>query len=241
MSDWNPWHGCHKISPGCQNCYVYRQDSRHDKDSSVVTKNADFNLPVRRNRKGEYKIQPDGGIVYTCFTSDFFLEDADEWRKEAWDMIRERSDLKFFFITKRIHRFYDCIPDFWDEIKNNITICCTVENQDRADFRLPIFLDAPISHKIIVCEPLLEGIDLSKYLCEKIELVSVGGESGNEARLCNFYWISDIREQCIKKNVDFTFRQTGAKFIKDGKYYRIERRFQHSQARKANINFKAKK
>ena len=44
---WNPWHGCHKISPGCKNCYVYRQDFNFKKDSSVVTKNADFDLPLR--------------------------------------------------------------------------------------------------------------------------------------------------------------------------------------------------
>ena len=44
---WNPWHGCHKLSEGCANCYVYRIDDRYERDASEVGKNADFDLPVR--------------------------------------------------------------------------------------------------------------------------------------------------------------------------------------------------
>ena len=100
-ADWNPWHGCTKISPGCKYCYVYRQDEMYgsEKKSWVVTKNADFNKPVKRKRDKSYKIVS-GTIVFTCFTSDFLVEGADEWRSEAWEMIRKRSDLTFFFFTK---------------------------------------------------------------------------------------------------------------------------------------------
>ena len=69
---WNLWHGCHKISEGCRHCYVYRQDSRYDKDSSVVTRTAAFDLPLRCKRNGDFRI-PSGEMVYTCFTSDFFF------------------------------------------------------------------------------------------------------------------------------------------------------------------------
>ena len=104
--NWNLWHGCHKISEGCQNCYVYRRDSSVDRDASAVTKTQNFNLPVKRSRGGEYKI-PLGSFVWTCFTSDFFIEEADGWRTDAWKMIKERSDCTFLFITKRIERIYD--------------------------------------------------------------------------------------------------------------------------------------
>ena len=53
---WNLWHGCHKISEGCRHCYVYRQDSRYDKDSSVVTRTAAFDLPLRRKRNGDFRV-----------------------------------------------------------------------------------------------------------------------------------------------------------------------------------------
>ena len=89
---------------------------------------------------------------------------------------------------------------------------------------------------MIVCEPLLEHIDLSEYLGDWVESVNVGGESGEEARLCDYEWILDIRRQCIAANVPFCFRQTGANFKKDRKLYRIPRKLQSAQARKANIN-----
>ena len=54
MQSWNPWHGCHKISEGCQNCYVYRTDSRYGKDSGKVEKTSNFDMPLNRDRSGEW-------------------------------------------------------------------------------------------------------------------------------------------------------------------------------------------
>lgn len=237
MAKWNPWHGCRKYSEGCENCYVYRVDERHGKDSTQVTKIRDFNMPIAKNRRGEYKVKP-GELVYTCFTSDFFIEEADEWRKDAWDMIRQRSDLKFLIITKRCLRFMDCIPSDWGEGYENVAICCTVENQKRADERLPVFVKLPIKHKYIICEPILTPIDLSPYLNDQIEQVVVGGESGQNARVCDYNWVLNIRRQCEEKEVAFYFKQTGAFFRKDNRVYRIKREYQHSQARRAGINYK---
>jgi len=70
-----------------------------------------------------------------------------------------------------------------------------------------------------------------------VEQVVVGGESGYNARCCHYDWIMEIHDLCVEKNVSFWFKQTGAKFVKDGKLYNIARQFQHSQARKAEINF----
>ena len=77
--------------------------------------------------------------VYTCFSSDFLLDAADEWRGEAWAMMRLRSDLHFFMITKRIDRLMSVVPDDWRTGYSNVTLCCTVENQERADYRLPLY------------------------------------------------------------------------------------------------------
>lgn len=149
MARWNPWHGCCKISEGCRHCYVYRIDGRYSRDSSVVYRTRDFDLPVRRCRDGRYKIPP-GETVYTCFSSDFLLDAADEWRNEAWAMMRLRSDLHFFMITKRIDRLMSVIPDDWETGYPNVTLCCTVENQERADYRLPLYSESPVARKIIV-------------------------------------------------------------------------------------------
>ena len=112
------------------------------------------------------------------------------------------------------------------------------EELKRAEERLPLFLAAPIQHKFIVCEPLLERVDLSLYLTPAIEEVIAGGESGYDARLCDFAWIQELREQCVAARVPFHFKQTGAHFRKDGRVYRIERRHQHSQAAKADIEYR---
>lgn len=238
MVVWNPWHGCHKISPGCANCYVYRRDESIGKDASVVTKTGDYDLPLKKNRQGQYKLTADDGIVFACMTSDFFLEDADEWRQGCWDMMRQRSDLQFYIITKRIDRFADCMPSDWGNGWDNVTICSTCEDQTRADYRLPIFLKLPIKHREIISEPMLGEIDIGKYLATGlIEHVSCGGESGDSARPCDLRWIQEVRRQCIRCGVPFTFRQTGAVFIKEGKVYRLERKLHIPQAKKSGYSY----
>ena len=236
---WNPWHGCTKVSPGCKYCYVYRQDEMYGSEvaSSMCRRTAAFDLPLKRRRDHSWKI-PSGQVVYTCFTSDFLLKDADEWRAECWQMMRRRNDLWFYFFTKRIDRFMDCVPEDWGEGYENVLVGCTVENQAMADYRLPIFKSVPIRHKSIIVAPMIGLIDISAYLDESIELVSVGGESGFSARPLDYDWVLVIREQCVEHNVPFFFHQTGARLVKDGKEYSIPRRFQHSQAHKAGIDFR---
>lgn len=237
---WNPWHGCRKISEGCRNCYVYRQDGAHDRDSREVRQTTMFNLPVRRTRDGGFKV-PAGEMVYTCFTSDFLLDEADAWRAEAWEMMRLRSDLRFLFFTKRIDRLREVLPPDWGEGYENVVVGCSVEDQAAADHRLPLFLDAPLRHRLVVCAPLIGPLDLTPYLTPAVELVSAGGESGHEARPCNYDWVLALREQCLTAGISFCFHQTGARFVKDGRLYRIHRRFQHAQARKARIDYRFKR
>ncbi len=234
---WNPWHGCRKASEGCRNCYVYRQDAQHALDSSKARKTAAFNLPVRRSRDGRFKIAA-GERVYTCFTSDFLLEEADAWRPEAWTMMRLRHDLRFMFFTKRIERLRETLPPDWGEGYENVTIGCTVENQEMAERRLPCFLDTPIRHRVIVCAPLLGPLDLQPWLTPAIEEVSVGGESGPEARICDYDWVLAVRQQCVEAEIPFWYHQTGARLLKEGRLYRIRREYQHAQARKAGIDYK---
>lgn len=236
---WNPWHGCTKWSEGCRNCYVYRRDTAVGRDASKVARTQTFSYPLAKDRSGAYKI-PSGASVFCCMTSDFFLDAADPWREEIWDIIRTRSDVRFTIITKRITLFSDCIPADWGEGWDNVAICCTVENQRAADERLPLFLSLPIRKKNIVCEPLLSPIHMEKWLGPQISLVIAGGESGTEARPCDYEWVLDIRRQCVDAGVSFWFKQTGARLIKDGRMYRIRRQYQHSQARRAGINYTAK-
>ena len=165
-----------------------------------------------------------------CFSSDFFIEEADSWRPEVLKMIQERSDCSFFCITKRPERIASCIEDL--ESYENLIISCTMENQKRFNERAPIYLSLPLRYKEITIEPMLERVDMSAYISQ-IDAVSVGGESGEDARVLDFEWVKDIREQCKKAQVRFYFHQTGARILVDGKLYQIPRNRQHSQAAKA--------
>lgn len=238
MAMWNPWRGCHKYSEGCRFCYIHKGDARRGVDTNVVTKADNLCAPVERykrgEKKGEYKMKS-GETVYLCFSSDFLLPDADEWRVECWRMMRDRSDLRFLFLTKRIERFVDCVPDDWGDGYENVTVGCTVENQAEADKRLAFFDTLPIVHKNIILQPMLEKMNIERHLVG-VELVVVGGESDRNARPLDYAWVLDVREQCLRQGVKFEFRQCGSNFVKDGKLYQLPVRQLMSQARKANIN-----
>ena len=237
MAMWNAWRGCKKCSDGCLHCYIHKGDLKRNINTSEIIKTKDFKKPIKKLKNGNYKMK--SGIVYLCFSTDFLIAEADEWRNECWDIIRERKDCTFLFLTKRIERFMSCIPSDWKDGYDNVVVCCTIENQKNADYKLSIFKDLPIKHKCITAQPLLENIDIEKYL-EGIELVVVGGESDINARPLNFDWVLNIREQCLRKNVNFEFRQCGTYFIKDGKQYKLQTKDLIKQAKLANIDYKSK-
>lgn len=233
MANWNLWHGCRKYSEGCKNCYVYRIDSAHGRgDSFIVRKNTDFDLPVKKDRYGNYKLIPENGVVFTCMTSDFFIEDADCWRDEAWKMIKTRSDLQFCIVTKRISEAESRLPKDWGGGYDNVAIACTMENQRTAEERLPIFKAFPVKHRLIFCAPLLENIELFGRL-GGIDMVSVGGESGENARPCKWEWVKNIFAACKEEKVQFHYHQIGSNFIMNGKAYHLPHRKQFEQAKKA--------
>lgn len=237
MAMWNPWRGCKKCSDGCLHCYIHKGDIKKNINTNEIIKTKDFNKPIEKLKDGSYKMK--SGIVYLCFSTDFLIEEADGWRSDCWQMIKERQDSTFLFLTKRIDRFMKCIPTDWNDGYDNVVVCCTVENQTNADYKLSIFKDLPIKHKCITAQPLLERIDIEKYL-DNVELVVVGGESDINARVFNFDWALDIREQCVRANVSFEFRQCGTYTVKDGKQYKIPTKHLCKQAKLAGIDYKVK-
>ena len=231
--NWEPWTGCYKVSDGCTYCYFYGPFSKRYGQNTIF-KTEEFNKPIAKSANGVAKISS-GKIVATCFASDFFIAEADEWRTEAWAMIKSRPDLEFLILTKRIDRFNVSLPADWGDGYDNVNIGCTVENQEIADYRLPIFLSYPIKKRFVACAPLLGAIDLSKYL-GGIEHVSVGGETGREARECDYDWVLDIRKQCEIAGITFWFKNTGSFFKRDGVVQKVNPFKQNSLAKELGIN-----
>ena len=232
---WNPWQGCTKVSEACKNCYMFRDKKRYGQDPEVVTRSArqTFNLPLAKfgtrstkGKPGEFK-WPDGGRVFVCSWSDFFHADADAWREEAWEVMRQRPGLTFQLLTKRPERIEQCLPDDWgDQYSNNegypnVWLGVTVENQLRASERLGALVRIPAAARFVSAEPLLGSLDLNRVstrltkqttltldlLHRGIDWVIVGGESGPGARAMNPAWASHLLNQCQEAGVAFFLKQ----------------------------------
>lgn len=241
---WNPWHGCIKCSPGCEHCYMYFLDrKRADRDGSEIKRNGNtlFKYPVSKNRQGEYKIKP-GERIRVCMTSDFFLEQADGWRDDAWDIIRRRPDVKFWLLTKRPERVIKCLPPDWGDGWDNVMLNVTAENQAMANGRLPILQYIPAKHKGVCVAPWIGPVSLWPWLeAGFIEEVCAGGENYDGARPCDFEWVKALREECVASDTTFCWYETGTVFIKDGTRYYIPYKAEQSrQAYLSGMNYRGR-
>jgi protein gp37 len=233
MVSWNPWHGCKKYSEGCMNCYVYRMDKMYGRNPTEVKPTQNLYLPIKKDRLGNYKY-PSGTKFFTCYTSDFFIDDADKYRNICWNIMKERSDCYFMIITKRIDKVLSKLPDGWGYGYHNVEIVCTIENQRQADYRLPIYLNLPIVHKSLCIEPLISPVSIELYLYNSgIEKIISGGESGygNTIRPCYEEWVTRLYNTSHKYGIPFCFKQTGTNFIHlDGTLEVVARQNQMNRA-----------
>lgn len=238
---WNPWHGCKKCSEGCRNCYMYYLDGLRGKDGSIIYRTkAGFRYPLSKHRNGEYQVKS-GEMIRVCMTSDFFLEEADAWRDEAWEIMKQRPDVKFFLLTKRPERVADHLPWNWGDGWENVMINVTCENQRRADERIPILLELPFKHKGIMCAPFIGPVSVDRYLATgQIEQVYCDGENYGGSRPCRYEWVKQLHDECEKHNITFVFCNLGNRFIKDGKEYRLSSKLQSEQAARSGLSFLGK-
>lgn len=214
---WNPWHGCVKKSEGCKNCYMFFLDAQRGKSGSEIfrVKN-NFDYPLHKDKNGYYKIKS-GEFIMVCMTSDFFLKEADQWRNEAWNIIKKRPDVVFMFVTKRPERIKQCLPSDWNSGWENVWLNVTVENQLRADERAPILLELPFKHKGFLVAPFIGKVSLKKYLSSGlIENVWCGGENYEGSRPLYYSWVENLSQECKQADVSFSFFETGNIFIKNG-------------------------
>lgn len=199
---WNPWIGCLKVSPGCKQCYMYRDQERYGHDPKAVhrTAPATFNAPL----KWANRIR-----VFTCSWSDFFIEQADPWRSGAWEIIRETPWLTYQILTKRPENIYGRLPDDWEYGWPNVWLGVSVENMDYR-WRAALLAGIPAVCRFISYEPALGPVDLSEYLNSRIyKWVISGGESGSHPRPADPDWFRSIRDQCHAAGVAYFHKQNG--------------------------------
>lgn len=194
---WNPWQGCQKVSPGCTNCYMYRDKKRFGQDPSTVVKSkpATFNKPLHWK---------DPAKVFVCSWSDFFIEDADEWRDEAWRIMQKTPHLTYQLLTKRPENILDRLPECWP--LPNVWLGVTVESQ-RQDGRINTLLSIPAAGHFISVEPMVGPVALLPPWLRKLDWVICGGESGPEARNMDPYWAEDLKLECLAGGIPFFMKQ----------------------------------
>jgi len=208
---WNPWIGCRKVSPGCKNCYAEAWvENRMGRDFSKVRRSADatFFSPLKWKEPG---------YVFTCSLSDFFIEEADPWRPEAWKLIRETPHLTYQILTKRPENIVDRLPPDWGEGWKNVCLGTSIEMQLYTK-RITILREVPAKVHFLSCEPLLGPLEFSDDSgygfefpnpgLEHIEWVIVGGESGPNHREMKVEWARRIRDQCLEAEIPFFFKQS---------------------------------
>jgi protein gp37 len=209
---WHPWKGCHKISLACKNCFIKHMD--------------DFILGEKKCPETDF-----GENVIVCLHSDFFIEEADPYRAEAWQQIKQHNDTIFIIITKRVERIMQSLPNDWGNGYNNVVISVTVENQKLADQRLELFKQIPCKHRWISCCPLIAKIDLTYHLQgDEFEHIECCGETGlyDSVRATLFEYVDFLSEQCKKYNKRFSFMKVGSKFVYNNAIYSEQATCYHS-------------
>ena len=199
---WNPWRGCKKVSPGCANCYMFRDQYRYGLDPTVVTRTK----PQVWNqlKKWQKAAKDTKEMVFTCSWSDWFIEAADEWRPEAWELVKACPNMVMQILTKRPELIKDRLPPDWGDGYDNVGLGVSVENKDYLG-RIEELIKHPAKVHFVSAEPLigsLKGINL-----KDIEWLIAGGESGPNFRPMKEEWAIDLRDKCAEKGVSFFYKQ----------------------------------
>jgi protein gp37 len=193
---WNPWHGCHHVSPGCEHCYMFAQKRQYGQDPERVVraKPATFNAPLKWH---------DPALVFTCSWSDFFIAEADEWRPEAWQIIERTPHLTYQILTKRPARIPKAThPD--DEPHGNVWLGVSIESRQYL-YRADVLRELPAAVRFLSLEPLLE--DLGRINLDGIGWVIIGGESGARRRFFSVGWLQSVVYQCRDAGVPVFVKQ----------------------------------
>lgn len=208
----NPWIGCTKVSPACDNCYAAEWDKRYEggihwgpKAPRRRTSAANWNKPLKWDKEAAAK-----GIRYRVFCAslaDVFDNQVDpNWRDDLWRLIRATSNLDWLLLTKRAPNIKKMLPADWGSGYPNVWLGTTVENQDEWNKRGRHITEVEAVVRFLSCEPLLGRIDYGPSI-ERIDWIITGGESGAEYRHADAEWFRAIRDQCIAANKAFLFKQ----------------------------------
>ena len=216
---WNPVTGCTRVSPGCDNCYMFAMYPRlramgvrgyeaEPQHVQLMPERLEAPLSWKRPRR-----------VFVNSMSDVFHPRVPfEFVYAIFDVMRQAADERghvFQVLTKRPglavawwNEYRDEFGSSWPE---NVWMGTSVESQKYAP-RITVLARVPASVRFVSAEPLLGAVDLSRWLDSgDLQWVIAGGESGRAARPMDPDWARSLRDQCANAEVPFFLKQLGGR------------------------------
>jgi protein gp37 len=217
------WMGCSKVSRGCLKCYAEREMEKFGRIFNNVERSSitTFKSPLKWKEPK---------VIFVNPWSDFFHAKADEWRNDAWDIIRRCPHHTWLILTKRTDRILSNLPDDWDGGWDNVWLGTSLEDGGPlCSKRLQNLLKVDHKNLFLSCEPLLGYVVLYDMALasrvEKIGWIIAGGETGNDSRQTHPWWVKSLLEQSEKFNIPFFFKGWGeyAPYIDDNEELKYEK------------------
>lgn len=222
---WNPIKMlCTPVSAGCDDCWhrevVKRFNYKYDYDKPILDEK-ELQAPLKRKTPSRIGVQ---------FMGDLFHEDVTNFMIDSvfTVMTQLAPQHTYLILTKRIKRIQ---KGYWQSAWKNIHLGVSVEDQATADERIPILLNIPAAVRWVSLEPLLGPVDIMRYLpnprrhekcekglptfeamlgilCDYLDWVVIGAESGKNRRPCKIEWIEDIVRQCEEAGTPVFVKQS---------------------------------
>lgn len=234
----NPWWGCIKVSPGCEHCYAEVFAKRVGQPVWGPAETTPRRLFGSKHWGEPFKWDADAQRagerrrVFCASMADVFEDHPTlpPEREKLWNTIGGTPFLDWQLLTKRPENVRAMVPAAWlEDWPRHVWIGTTVEDQQRADDRIPRLLAVPAAVRFLSCEPLLGPVDIDGWLGvmvpngeggwvifnddgvhqRSLHWVIIGGESGLKHRPMDLAWAQQLRDDCAENGVAVWFKQAG--------------------------------
>ena len=231
---WNPITGCTPISEGCTHCWA-KQFSKRLAGRYGYDKESPFKITYHWNHAHDPVCWKGPQRVFVCSMGDLFHEDipyyttlsmVGDGRMTIASVVFAMAQCNkhtFYLLTKRPGNMLLFFQWYLAQntMPSNVWLGISVENQKRADERIPILLQIPAAKRFVSVEPMLGPVALRPYLEKRyrqesgyrrfpndppinyLDWVIAGPETGPKARPCKKEWVEALYEQCQEAGVPF--------------------------------------
>lgn len=225
---WNPTTGCSRVSPGCEHCYAEALSLRYGWSKVPWTAaNAGENVILHPDRLGKPLRWKKPRLIFVDSMSDLFHDRVSiTFIAQVFAVMAQTPQHTYQVLTKRPERMRLLVGSrqFVEDVDGltagllpwplpNVWLGVSVEDQRRADERVPVLCDTPAAVRFISAEPLLGPVALytdlgeGEYRWPALDWVICGGESGPGHRPMNPDWARSLRDQCGAAGIAFFYKQ----------------------------------